>query len=103
VKVAAGEILFELGDDADHMYIISSGLVDVLKGEQHLARLGGGDCFGEMALLDRTTRSATICAVEHTQLVAIARDEFYELLELYPTVTRAIVDTLVERLRKALR
>ena len=85
------------------MYIISSGSVEVVKAGQRLAQLGVGDCFGEMALLDRETRSATIrSSADDTRLVAIAREDFYDLLELYPSVSRAIAKTLVERLRRAM-
>ena len=96
----AGETVFEEGAEGEHLYLISSGSVEVLHSGDRIAELGSGECFGEMALLDRTTRSATVRALEATTLVATARDDFNDLLELYPALARTIANVLVARLRE---
>ena len=94
------EVIFEQGDMGDHMYILLSGRVEVVRDGELVATLESGDCFGEGAVLDRAARSATIRTVEEvTRLVVIAREDLVELLELYPSVARAICMTLVGRLR----
>lgn len=84
-EARAGEFLFREGDSGDRFYIVFSGAVEILK-ERPLGdheRLGikrGGEAFGEMALLSDTPRSASVRAVEDTQLLSVARDEFHDLL-----------------------
>lgn len=81
----AGEILFHAGDPGDALYIVAKGQVDVLadSGEnaRSIARLGEGHAFGEMALISGGTRTATIRAVDGTDLMEIAKDDFQHLIE----------------------
>jgi CRP-like cAMP-binding protein len=99
---ASGETLFEQGDEGQHLYIVTQGAVDVSRGGQVLARLDKGQCVGEMALLDDAPRSATVRTTEETTVLAIARDDFHDLLDLYPALSRQITAILVERMRAAL-
>jgi CRP-like cAMP-binding protein len=101
VSHAAGEVIFEEGALGDHLYVTSSGRVEISRGGQRIAELGPGECFGEMALLDRAPRSATVRVLEDARLVAIARDDFHDLLDLYPAIARAIAVVLAARLREA--
>ena len=81
----AGEILFHAGDPGDALYIVAKGQVDVLanSGEnaRPIARLGEGHAFGEMALISGGARTATIRAVDGTDLIEIAKDDFQHLIE----------------------
>jgi CRP-like cAMP-binding protein len=101
VTFAAGDTVFEEGQDGDRLYIIAKGSVEVLKSGARIAELGAGECFGEMALLDKTPRSATVRALEPTTLVATAREDFVDLLDLYPALARAVAGVLAGRLREA--
>jgi len=66
------------------MYIIKSGAVKIITQvndtEEELAQLGVGDLFGELALLDESPRSATAVAIEKTELIAIFRPDFFDLM-----------------------
>jgi len=64
------EIIVE-GDIDDSFYIISGGSVDVLKGNTIIGSLNKGDCFGEMAYLSKTERTATIQARDYVSLMKI--------------------------------
>ena len=81
----AGEILFHVGDPGDALYIVAKGQVDVLADSganaTPIARLGEGHAFGEMALISGGTRTATIRAVDGTDLVEIAKADFQHLIE----------------------
>ena len=82
---AAGEMIFGEGDPGDRFYIVHSGAVEVVKerprGEnERLAIKRAGEGFGEMALLTATPRSATVRAVEPTNLLYATREQFEELL-----------------------
>src|SRR5947207_8489642 len=69
VKFAPGQIIFRQGDPADKFYIITKGQVDVLRidkktgKEIEVARLSPGQYFGEIGVLGRTERTATVKAV----------------------------------------
>lgn len=79
-----GEVLFEEGEPGDAYYIVFSGAVEIVKasgaGEEKLAVRRSGEGFGEMALIDDSPRSATVRAVEPTELLAVDRKDFRALL-----------------------
>jgi len=54
-----------------------------------------------MALLDDTPRSATVRATKDTRVLTVAREDFHDLLDLYPGIARQIAAVMVERLRAA--
>ena len=81
----AGDVIFSQGEDGDKMYIVGSGQVEIKirnpTGYTYSAvYLGEGQVFGEMALIDDATRSATvISAHDNTTVYAIPRTDFTEL------------------------
>jgi len=96
-------LVFEEGSPGDAFFIVKYGTVAVVKGNEEVARMGQGQHFGEMALLDNDTRSATITAVERTELIRIKRQDLETLLAkdnaLGMRVYRAIARYLCGRLR----
>ncbi len=100
----AGEIIFEQGQVAHHLYMIVRGKVDVFyraaSKEHPVAVLGEKECFGEMAILDDEPRSATVRAAEPTMVLKIERDSFYELIHERPQISFAIFKILSHRLRQ---
>jgi protease PrsW len=74
--VRAGELIIRQGDAGECMYLIRSGSVEVTKRKRRLAVLRPGDAFGELALLTTEPRSATVRALEDSQLLALGRDDF---------------------------
>jgi CRP-like cAMP-binding protein len=85
VRVAGGDFFCREGDMADGMYVLESGRVTISKswrGRQLLLRrLGQGDCFGEMALLDLFPRSASVRADENCSAIRITSDNLLRLFE----------------------
>jgi CRP-like cAMP-binding protein len=77
-QLKAGEILFKAGDAGDALYIVSCGKVEVLADGARgaIAVLGAAHAFGEMSLLSGGPRTATIRAVEDTDLLKIGKDDF---------------------------
>jgi len=96
----AGEVICEQGALGDQLYLIVEGEVEVTRDDKRLAVLGPGDCFGEMAILDDSPRSATVRARTEVALIATARTDFKDLLQLHPALARGIIAVLVERLRR---
>ncbi|HEX7976235.1 MAG TPA: cyclic nucleotide-binding domain-containing protein [Anaerolineales bacterium] len=99
VSFRAGEKIFEKGDPGDSLYIITGGLVRVYDGERFLNNLGKWEVFGEMAALDPESRSASIAAIQDTQLLRLQRDALYDLMARRAEVTRGIIHILCVRLR----
>jgi len=93
-------------DEGDTLFVIVRGQVKVSiisedGREVILSMLGPGDFFGEMSLLDGKPRSATVTAVEETELVSLRRTEFLHLLEKVPEIALKLLAGLTARLRKA--
>lgn len=101
VHIEAGDLVFSEGQPGNHLYVILEGLVDVQRGPEHLATLGTKECFGEMALLDQAPRMASVRASTDVELLAIARDDFQDLLDMHPALARGIIRVLTQRLRAA--
>jgi len=100
----SGKIVFPEGDTADCLYIIIDGEVEVWKdyGSEEaeiIAHLGQGSIFGEMALVDRMPRSATITTSLPTQVLAIAEADFQSVLRKAPAIALAIQSLLSRRVR----
>jgi CRP-like cAMP-binding protein len=85
VVVRAGDYFFRENDEATSMFVLEHGRAVVLKGWQghdtELHRLGAGDCFGEMALMDLFPRSASVFAVEDCRAIELAAADLLRLFE----------------------
>ena len=101
--IRPGELLFKEGDPGDKFYIVQSGAIEILKDKagsepDRLAVKHAGDSFGEMALLTDAPRSATVRAVEPTNLLVVSRDQFEQLLGGDTLATR-VMRSLAKSLR----
>jgi voltage-gated potassium channel len=96
-SVAAGTTIVRKGDRGDAMYLIASGAVDV-NAPSGKVRLAEGDFFGEMALLSREPRSATVTAVRATDLLVLDVDDFLDLLERLPDIRAKVQDISQQRM-----
>lgn len=95
----AGEIIFKEGDSGDGAYIIEEGCVEVRVSSTQHSRISKGELFGEIALIDQQSRTATVRAVEDTVLIPIPRQLVKELLEKTDPVVRHLLLTILERYR----
>jgi NADH dehydrogenase len=94
-----GQVVFREGDRGDWLYVITEGEVEVAKtvpggGEQPVRRLGTGECFGEIALVSDTARSATVRALSATNVLAIDRDAFQAMFTTLPAL-KGFVEQLI--------
>jgi len=87
--VAAGTVLIRQGDPGDAMYFVASGTVEVTTKTLNV-RLSEGDFFGEMALLSRGPRTATVTALSSTDLLVLEVDDFLRLLDRLPAVKKQV-------------
>ncbi len=80
-------------------FLIVAGSVSVVRDGEELARLGPGEFFGELSLLDRQPRMASVVADEPTTCLALPSWEFPKLLETEPRIASAVLKEVASRLR----
>lgn len=102
--LAARAVLFLKGDPSDGLYAIRRGLVrigttDDLGQQMTMNVLGGGDVFGEIALLDGRSRTADAVAIEDTEMFFLPRRDFLGLLNSEPSIALQVIELLCARLR----
>jgi MFS family permease len=100
IAVPAGHVVFSQGDVGDRYYVIESGEVDLVGDGQVVATLGPGEGFGEIALLRRTPRTATVVARSDAELRALLADRFLPVVVGFtPSARQAAigVDLMLDR------
>jgi CRP-like cAMP-binding protein len=97
-----GETVFEEDSPGDAMYIIKSGLLEVVRGRgeqtRHINLLNPGEFFGDMALIDGSPRSAGIVVKEDAVLVRFSREDFRRLKKQFPATGLKVLDVLLKTL-----
>lgn len=101
VQVDAGRLLARQGGLGQEFALILDGRVRVERNGQTIARLGSGDFFGELSLIDGRPRVASVIAETPTSLLVVHRRSFGALLEDIPRLRKRIMVALCERLREA--
>lgn len=100
VDVKAGRVLAAQGTYGTEFYIVTAGRVSVERDGHHLRDLGPGGFFGELALLAKIVRTATVTAVEPTTLLVIGSREFATLLSDHASIQSAILAATAQRLAR---
>ncbi|MGA3029690.1 MAG: cyclic nucleotide-binding domain-containing protein [Candidatus Limnocylindrales bacterium] len=94
-----GRRIARQGEIETGFYMVVTGSASVVRDGEVLARLGPGDFFGELSLLDRQPRVASVTADEPTTCLALASWDFQKLLESEPGVALAVLREVARRLR----
>ena len=99
-------VVLNAGDSTDNIYFVLSGTLKVQVSDEDgreviLSKLGQGELFGEMGVLDDHPRSATVIAVESSQVVVMGKADFKQCLVDNPDVSLFIMRNLTKRLRLA--
>ncbi len=105
VKYKAGDIIFEQGETANQLFIISSGKVGLYFPTNELMEepnivLNSPEIFGEMGLIDDALRMAGAKAETDCMLISVSKVEFEQKLENSDVIIRGIIATLSQRLRQ---
>ncbi len=99
-----GEVVFRQGDLADHLYMILDGEAEIVQespsGERVLTRLGPGDYFGEIALLGKRPRSATVRCVTDLDVLTLRGSDFGALVAQLPDLRRSFERVMEVRLAR---
>jgi len=100
VDFPAGHVIARQGEIGTGFFVIVSGLVRVVRDGAIVARLGPGEFFGELSVLDQMPRNATVSAEKATSCLALASWDFDKVLLEEPALTLAILRGVARRLRE---
>ncbi len=101
VQVPQGKLLVEEGRVGMEFYLIVEGRAAVRRKGRKVATLNPGDFFGELALLDRRPRSASIVSETDMDVLVLSQRQFNSLLESVPSIARKLLSAMATRLREA--
>src|SRR5205807_10096839 len=96
-----GNVIAREGDTGVGFFLITEGTADVSVGGKSRATLGPGAFFGEISLLDRGPRTATVTATSPIAMLALTAWTFRGLVEQHPTIALNMLRVVAERLRNA--
>jgi CRP/FNR family transcriptional regulator, cyclic AMP receptor protein len=101
VRVAAGKVLVNEGETGHEFFVILDGTARVTRRGKRVATLGAGSAFGELALLDKAPRNATVIAETPMELVVLGQREFAGIIDEVPGFARKLLAGMAARLRDA--
>ncbi len=99
-----GEIIVRQGDIGDCMHVVQEGKVEVLRerdgNEIRLAELGEGEFFGEMAIVELESRTATVRALGTVRVLTVDKKNFLRRIQEDPSLAFRLVQTMSSRIRE---
>ncbi|HEV3366184.1 MAG TPA: cyclic nucleotide-binding domain-containing protein [Acidimicrobiales bacterium] len=101
IEVPKGKVLVEEGRIGLEFFIVVTGTAVVTRNGKKVATLGPGDHFGELALLDRRPRSASVTSETDLDVLVLSQRQFNGLLQSVPTIGRKMLAAMANRLREA--
>jgi CRP/FNR family transcriptional regulator, cyclic AMP receptor protein len=100
-KVKPGTVLVRQGDKGSEFYLIVDGQAIVEKNGKNIRRLGPGDFFGEISVIDRGTRLASVISETEMTVMIVSHRSFMELLDTVPGFSKAMLGALCKYIRDA--
>ena len=101
VDFPAGHVIARQGEIGTGFFVVVDGMVRVVRDGAIVARLGPGEFFGELSVLDRMPRNASVLAETPTSCLALASWDFEKVLLDEPALTLSILRGVAARLREA--
>lgn len=101
ITVPAGKVLVEEGTIGREFFFIVEGKAAVRHGRRKVATLGPGNYFGELSLLDKKPRSATVEAETDMTLLVLEQRRFNGLLDAMPALSHKLLMAMAQRIREA--
>jgi NTE family protein len=98
VDVPAGSVLVREGDEADGLYVVTAGRLEVVAGGRVVRELGAGAVIGELAVITGGVRSATVRARRDSRLLHVGHDAFHAAIGQDPAALGALTQVLAEQL-----
>jgi CRP/FNR family transcriptional regulator, cyclic AMP receptor protein len=101
LHLSPGQLVCAEGDPGHQFYVIADGEAAVEHGGHTVAKLHPGDYFGELAILDRGPRSATVRALSDSRMYVLHEQSFVGVLTEVPALAQKLLASLASRLRDA--
>jgi CRP/FNR family cyclic AMP-dependent transcriptional regulator len=98
IDVPAGTVLCSEGTPGREFFVILEGEAKVTRRGKHVATIGSGDFFGEIALLENVVRTATVTATSPLRFFVVTKQAFKAVLDTDPSIERKLLLTLARRL-----
>ena len=98
IDLPEGKVLIKEGDTGREFFVLIAGTAEVTRGGRKVASIGPGDFFGEIALISRTPRNATITTTSPVRALVITDRAFRQLLDHSPQIQIGVLSALAERL-----
>jgi CRP-like cAMP-binding protein len=97
MEFPAGKVLCRQGDVGREFFAIVEGEVEVTRSGETIEPTGGGDFFGEIALIEKVPRTATVTAKTPLRAFVLTRQAFQHLLDANPEIERKVLRALAKR------
>ncbi len=98
IDLPAGRVLMREGERGTEFFVLLDGSADVLRSGRKINKLGDGDFFGEIALVSRSERTATVTTSEPSRVLVITEQAFRALLHHAPQIQIRVLEALADRL-----
>ena len=102
-EIGAGKRIISEGEEGEHLFIVLKGVVRVHKGETDIVNLAAGDHFGEMALIDKAPRSASVTATVDSRVMQINRTDFFNIIRNEPRMATKLLWSFLQVISGRLR
>src|SRR3954469_20609810 len=102
IDLAEGKELTRIGTSGREFFVLLEGEADVSQDGEIINKLGPGDFFGEIALVEDTPRTATVTATTPVQVLVITDRAFRQLLDKQPEIQRKVLVALAQRVKPSL-
>jgi CRP/FNR family cyclic AMP-dependent transcriptional regulator len=100
VELPEGRVVARQDTGGDEFFMIVDGTVSIARDGQHLRDLGPGDFFGELAMLGKVPRTATVTCSSPCRMLVVGHREFNALLLDYPTIQGAVLHAVAQRIAR---
>ena len=100
IKVEEDQVLIKEGQGAYEFFVVVEGRAKVSRNGRKVAEVGPGGFFGELALLDRGLRDATVTALSPMEIIVLPQWDFEQALSEAPRMTRNLLAGMARRLRE---
>jgi diguanylate cyclase (GGDEF)-like protein len=99
IRLGPGQRVFEEGEQGRSLYVVLAGEVEITKQGKRIAQGGPGQYFGEMALIEKKERSASLAALSSAIVLEIPERQYFDHIAKHPTALLALLRTLSDRSR----
>ena len=97
LDISEGTHLVREGEFTYEFFVIEEGEAEVLRGGEHVASLGPGDFLGEMGIVTRAPRNASVVARSPTRVLVMSEQDFRGIAQMFPSVADQIREAVRER------